>query len=126
MRGPDFFEQGVDRVGFADVGGVSRSLQIARGQFGGERVEFCLVAADHDDMGAEPREQPGNGAADAAGAARDERDLVLQGVRGIDGRMRRKLRVGIIFFLTIIHAAPALLSFRAYISCVRAIKPTRE
>jgi hypothetical protein len=62
---PDLLEQGIDRVGLADVGGISGGFQISRGQLSGERVELCLVASDQDDMGAEAREQPGNGAAAA-------------------------------------------------------------
>ena len=58
---------------------------------GDERIELGLVAPGEDHMRAEPREQPGDGAADAAGAARDQRDLVLQRVGGIDRRMRREI-----------------------------------
>ena len=63
-------------------------------QVGDEGIEFGPVAPDHDDMGAEPREQPGDRAADAAGAACDHHDLILQRIGRVHRRMRRKFRVG--------------------------------
>ena len=58
-----------------------------------ERIELALVAPDQRDMRAEPRKQPGDGAPDAAGAARYHDDLVLQRIGCKHGRMNRELRV---------------------------------
>ena len=68
-------EQRVDRIGLPDIGDRSGSFQSMAGQVGDEGVELGLVAPDHDDMGAEPRQQPGDRAADATGAAGDDHDL---------------------------------------------------
>src|SRR5262249_13134291 len=64
--------------------------QTARCELGDERSEFFLVAADQYDMRAKPGEQNRDGAADAAGAARDERNLALERVACIDRRMACK------------------------------------
>jgi hypothetical protein len=41
---------------------------------------FFGVAADNDDVRAEPREQKADGASDTACAARDDRDKILERV----------------------------------------------
>ena len=92
-------------------------LQLVRGQFGGERIELGFAAADDDDMRAEPREQPGDGAADAAGAAGDKHDLALQRIGCIDGRMHGKAprrSCPALLFALIIHWQMSPFVIRAY------------
>ena len=69
-------------------------LQTAAGQLGHERIELAAVAPDHGDMRAQPREQPGDRPPDAAGAARDDDDLILQRTGREHGRVDRKLLIG--------------------------------
>jgi hypothetical protein len=94
LCGPDRIEQVIDRIGLPDVGDVGGCLEVALRQPGDERVEPAAVASDHGDMRTHPREQPGDGASDATGAAGDDNDLVLQHVVCEDRRMNRELRVG--------------------------------
>jgi hypothetical protein len=61
---------------------------------GDERIELGSIAPDHGDMRAQPREQPGDGPPDAAGAAGYDDDLVLQRTGREHGRVSRKLLIG--------------------------------
>ena len=94
MRGPDRVEQGVDRIGLPDVGYMRGCLETAARQLGHERIELFAVASDHGDMRAQPREQPGDRPPDAAGAARDDDDLILQRTGREHGRVNRKFLIG--------------------------------
>jgi len=60
-------------------------------------------------MGTKPRKQPGDRAADAAGASRHHHDLTFKDIGREDSRMAHKLRVGQAGFrlrLGIIHERP--------------------
>ena len=94
MRGPDRVEQRIDRVRLPDVGGMRRRLEPAVREFGHERIELAAIAADQCDMRAQSREQPGDRPPDAAGAARDDDDLIRQRTSCEHGRMNRKFFIG--------------------------------
>src|SRR5258708_39580705 len=94
VRGPDRVKQRVDRIRIPDVGGMGGCLQIAASQMRDEGVELALVATDDGDMGAEPCEQPGDRASDAAGAAGDHYDQTFKRIGCEHRRLDRKLVVG--------------------------------
>ena len=74
------------------------SLEAVAHQIGHERIELAAVAPDQCDMRAQPREQPGDRPSDAAGAARDDDDLILQRTRREHGRVIGKFRIGKAWF----------------------------
>ena len=69
MRLPDRIEQSFDRIGILNIGCVCGCLQLPSCQVRYESIEPFLVAANQDDMCAEPCEQPRGGAPDPPGSA---------------------------------------------------------
>ena len=69
-------------------------LEAAVCQLSHERVELASIAPDYRDMRAQPREQPGNRPPDAAGAARDDDDLIVQRAGREHSRVNRKFLIG--------------------------------
>jgi hypothetical protein len=113
MLRPDAIEDRRDRVRLADVDRMPAAPQPARGEGLDEDVELGLAASGDDDMRAEPREQPRRRAADAAGAAGDQRDLAAQRSRRIDG--------GVDAQRVVVEAEARRVSHRA--SCPSEVRP---
>src|SRR5882724_3908707 len=68
---------------------VSNSALTASGSRMSATCAVALIASDGDDMGAEPREQPGDRPPDAAGAARHHHDPIFERIGREHGRMDR-------------------------------------
>jgi hypothetical protein len=75
-----------DRGRVADIQRFAGDLQAGGAHRRHRRVELGLVAPSDDHFGAEPTEQPGGGAADAAGSPGDENGAPIKGARSIDRR----------------------------------------
>jgi len=75
-----------DLLRLPDVGDLAGRGKPAAAHGLDEPVELGSSSSGDDDMRAEPREQPGNSAADASRPAGDECGLTREGVRREDGR----------------------------------------
>ncbi|MBA7682005.1 hypothetical protein ES703_90351 [subsurface metagenome] len=91
---PDLVEQGGDRLGLADIHCKCGSFEAVSDEMRNQQIELGLVAPRQHHMRAEPREQPGDGATNATGSARDQRDLVLQRLRRVNRRTGCEIVVG--------------------------------
>ncbi len=74
----DGAEEGVDRVGIADVAGMSEDLNFCGGQFPARRGLGRFVSSGQDQIAAFGGEGAGDGESDAASGAGDESDLATE------------------------------------------------
>ncbi len=87
VRGPYPLEKSRDGVRLANVENRMRGLEAFGCHRRDDARQLFRVASGHDHLRAQPAEQPGDGAADAARAAGHQNDLAREQIRRKNGGM---------------------------------------